>query len=215
MTLAHELGHAYHNHCQRGLEPLRRGAPSTLAETASIFCETLVAEATLRALSPAEQVPILEAQLCNATQACLDISSRFLFESAVFERRAGGELSADEFCQEMLAAQRDTYGEAVDPETYHRYMWLWKPHYYFAQDNFYNFPYAFGHLFGLGLYAIYLREDQAFVTRYRELLRSTAQDYAAPLAARFGIDITQPEFWRGSLRVVGEQVERFEGLPSD
>lgn len=211
-TLAHELGHGYHNHCQRGLPPLLRGAPSTLAETASIFCETLVAEATLQDADRDEQLAILEAQLCGATQVCVDISSRFQFESAVFERRGESELSADEFCALMKAAQADTYGDAVVEETYHPYMWLWKPHYYYHTENFYNFAYAFGHLFGLGLYAIYRREGRDFVPRYRELLRATAQDYAAPLAARFGIDITKPEFWRGSLAIVAQQCQRFENL---
>lgn len=211
-TLAHELGHGYHNHCQRGLEPLLRGAPSTLAETASIFCETLIAEAALKHAAHDEQLMILEAQLSNATQVCLDISSRFLFESQAFERRAVGELAADELCELMLAAQRETYGEAIDPATYHPYMWLWKPHYYSYEHNFYNFPYAFGHLFGLGLFALYQAEGAAFVPRYRELLRRTGQEYAAPLAAQFGIDITQRDFWRRSLSIVEAQVERFERL---
>ena len=211
-TVAHELGHGYHNHCQKGLAPLRRGAPSTLAETASIFCETLVAESTLNAASPAEQVAILETQLCGATQVCLDISSRFQFESAVFERRGASELSADDFCDIMLRAQADTYAEAIEPSTYHRYMWLWKPHYYSYEHNFYNFPYAFGHLFALGLFAIFRRQGADFVPRYQELLRATCQDYAAPLAQRFGIDITRREFWRESLDIIEGQVRRFESL---
>ncbi len=211
-TLAHELGHAWHNECQRGLEPLVRSAPSTLAETASIFCETLVAEAALEDASPDEQLAILEAQLCGATQVCLDISSRFQFESAVFERRPAGELSADEFCELMLEAQADAYGDAVAPETRHPYMWLWKPHYYAYEHNFYNFPYAFGHLFALGLFAIFRQEGAAFVPRYRDLLRSTGQEYAAPLARRFGIDITTPQFWRGSLQIIAAQLNRFESL---
>jgi pepF/M3 family oligoendopeptidase len=211
-TLAHELGHGYHNHCQKGLAPLVRGAPMTLAETASIFCETLIAESTLETASPAEQLAILEAQLCGATQVCLDITSRFQFESAVLERRADSELSADDFCQLMLQAQGDTYADAVEPSTYHRYMWLWKPHYYAFESNFYNFPYAFGHLFALGLFAIFRREGRAFVPRYQELLRSTGQDYAAPLAARFGIDITRPDFWRASLGIIEDQVRRFEAI---
>jgi pepF/M3 family oligoendopeptidase len=211
-TLAHELGHGYHNHCQRGLEMLRRGSPSTLAETASIFCETLIAEAAIAGAPPAEQLMILEAQLVGATQVCLDISSRFLFESAVFQRRPASELSPDEFCQLMLDAQRQTYADGVDESTYHPYMWLWKPHYYSHEWNFYNFPYAFGHLFGLGLYAVYQKEGQSFVPRYNELLRDTGQDWAAPLAKRFGIDITQLDFWRDSLRVIEKQVERYEAL---
>lgn len=213
MTLAHELGHGYHNHCQSGLPPLRRGAPSTLAETASIFCETLVAEATLETATSDEQVTILETQLCNASQVCLDISSRYFFETAVFAGREKSELSADELCELMLSAQQETYAEAVDPATYHRYMWLWKPHYYSHAHNFYNFPYAFGHLFSLGLYAIFRREGQPFVPQYQQLLRATAQDQAAPLAARFGIDIRQADFWRSSLQIIAGQVERFEKLP--
>jgi pepF/M3 family oligoendopeptidase len=211
-TLAHELGHGYHNHCQMGLEPLRRGAPSTLAETASIFCETLIAEATLPTASPEEQLMILEAQLSGATQVCLDISSRFLFESALFERRQSSELSADDLCELMLAAQRETYADAVEEATYHRYMWLWKPHYYAHSQNFYNFPYAFGHLFALGLYAIYRREGASFVPRYRQLLRLTGQYDAAPLAAEFGIDITTRDFWRQSLAVIAQQARRYDEL---
>ncbi len=211
-TLAHELGHGFHNHCQRGLEMLRRGSPMTLAETASIFCETLIAEAALVDGSPDEQLMILEAQLSGATQVCLDISSRYIFESAIFERRSSSEISPDEFCELMLDAQRQTYGDAIDPATYHRYMWLWKPHYYSHSHHFYNFPYAFGHLFGLGLYAIYQQQGKSFVPRYSELLRDTGQDFSAPLAKRFGIDITGQEFWRGSLIVIERQVERFERL---
>lgn len=211
-TLAHELGHGYHNHCQIGLTPLQRGTPSTLAETASIFCETLTCESALAEASSEEQLLILDAQLTNATQVCLDISSRFLFESAILSDRAKSELSPDDFCQRMQAAQRETYADAVDQASYHPYMWLWKPHYYQHEHNFYNFPYAFGHLFGLGLYAVYQRERESFVPRYKELLRATGQDYAAPLAARFGIDITQRDFWRRSLEVIAGQVRRFESL---
>ncbi len=211
-TLAHELGHAYHNHCQSGLQPLQRGSPMTLAETASIFCETLVTEAALAEATPAQQLGILELQLLGACQVCLDISSRYRFERAVFERRAERELDADEICGLMAEAQKDSYGDAVDPTTYNRYMWLWKPHYYSPGYHFYNFPYAFGHLFSLGLYAQFRREGKPFVPRYRELLRSTGMENAAPLAARFGIDIRKPDFWRSSLQVIGEQVDRYERL---
>lgn len=212
MTLAHELGHAWHNECQRGLPILRRGSPSTLAETASIFCETLIAESSLPTATPAEQLMILEAQLANAAQVCVDISSRYLFETAVLERRPQGEMSAAEFTDILHAAQRETYGDAVDPATYHPYMWLWKGHYYSHDENFYNFPYAFGHLFSLGLYAIFQKEGAAFVPRYNALLRDTATDFAAPLAERFGLNIRERDFWRGSLRVVARMVDHYETL---
>jgi oligoendopeptidase F len=183
-----------------------------LAETASIFCETLIAEAALPDATPADQLAILETQLCGATQVSVDILSRFHFESALFERRGTRELSADELCDMMLEAQRQTYADAVDPNTYQRYMWLWKPHYYAHTANFYNFPYAFGHLFSLGLYSIFRREGKNFVPQYQDLLHATNLDYAAPLAARFGIDITKADFWRGSLGIIADQVRRYGAL---
>ncbi len=209
-TLAHELGHAYHNHCQAGLPQLLRGSPMALAETASIFCETLISEAAIENSGPDDALGILESQLTASTQVCVDISCRFLFESRFFEQRAENELSPDTICELMLDAQRETYGDAIDESTYHRYMWLWKPHYYSQDANFYNFPYAFGLLFALGLYAIYRREGESFIPRYQQLLQDTGRDNAAPLAKRFGIDITQPDFWRESLGVVAEQVARYE-----
>jgi len=188
-TLAHELGHAYHNHCQAGLPQLLRGSPMALAETASIFCETLINEAAIEKAGPDDALAILESQLTAATQVCVDISSRFLFESRFFEHRADSELSADEISDLMLDAQRETFGDAIDESTYHRYMWLWKPHYYSLNANFYNFPYAFGQLFALGLYAIYRREGEAFLPRYKQLLRDTGCDNAAPLADARGADL--------------------------
>ena len=212
MTLAHELGHGFHTHCQRGLPMLRRGAPMTLAETASIFCETIVFEAAL-ADAPAEvKLPILETSLMGSTQVIVDIYSRYLFETEIIKKRAHAELSADDFCQMMLAAQKEAYGDALEPATLHPYMWLLKPHYYYPDLHFYNFPYAFGLLFGLGMYAIYQHEGAGFIPRYKELLRSTGEGKAADLAARFGIDVRKKEFWQGSLEIVGRQVEEYCGL---
>jgi len=212
VTLAHELGHAYHNRCQQGLPMLLRGSPMVLGETASIFCETLVFNAALEHCSADEQLAVLENQILGATQVTLDISSRFIFESEVVRRRAQAELSADDFCEIMLAAQEETYGEALEPEHRNPYMWLWKPHYYYGDLQFYNYPYAFGLLFGLGVYACYRQQGTAFIPRYRELLRSTGAGPAADLAGRFGIDIRARDFWRGSLDVIAAQVERFVAL---
>ncbi len=214
MTLAHELGHAYHNECQRNLPQLRRGAPMVLAETASIFCETLVFNAALATRPADELLGILENQLLGATQITVDIYSRYLFESEVVRRRAEAELSAEEFCEIMLRAQAETYGEALDPTHRNPYMWLWKPHYYYGDLHFYNYPYTFGLLFGLGVYARYQAEGAAFIPRYRELLRSTGAGPAAELAARFDIDIRSRGFWQGSLGVLAAQVERYCTLES-
>jgi len=209
-TVAHELGHGFHNYCMKGKRPLQRVTPMTLAETASTFCETIVTEAALAgAATPEDELAILETHLTGVTQTIVDISSRFIFEKEVFERRAKAELSADELCDIMLRAQKATYGDGLDERYLHPYMWTWKPHYYFANLNFYNFPYAFGLLFGTGLYAIFQQRGPAFVSDYKALLSSTGEAKAADLAARFGIDIRTPAFWRSSLAVLEKQIERY------
>jgi oligoendopeptidase F len=213
-TLAHELGHAYHNLTRAPRTPLQRRTPMTLAETASTFCETLVRDAALQEASKGEQVEILEAWLSGCTQIVIDISSRFLFESAVFERRLARELSVDELDELMLDAQRQTYGDGLDPERLHRKMWAAKPHYYSPDRSFYNYPYLFGLLFALGLYARYREEPEAFRAGYDDLLSATGMADAATLAQRFGIDLRSIDFWRSSLRVIREDVDRFEALVS-
>ena len=210
ITLAHELGHAYHNECQAGKMPLQRRTPMTLAETASIFNETIVTDAILaQAASPEEELGILETFLIGAAQVIVDIYSRYLFEKEVFERRAKAELSADDFCDIMLHAQQETYGDGLDPRHLNSYMWAWKPHYYSAGLSFYNYPYAFGLLFGLGLYAVYQERGKAFLPEYDALLRSTGEGTAADLAARFGLDIRQQAFWEGSLKVIEKRIARY------
>ena len=209
-TVAHELGHAFHNDCQVGKTPLQIVTPMTLAETASIFCETIITEAALAAASsPDEELAILEAFLIGATQVIVDITSRFLFEQEVFTRRVNSELSADDFCEIMVRFQKATYGEGLDENFLHPYMWAWKPHYYGPRLSFYNYPYAFGLLFGLGLYAIYRERGASFVPQYEELLASTGEADAAALAMRFGIDIRKPEFWQSSLSIIEQRIERY------
>lgn len=212
-TLAHELGHAYHNHCLRHQPMLLRETPMTLAETASIFCETIVTEAALAAAaSPAEALNILETSLIGSGQVIVDITSRFLFEQRVLERRASGDLTADDLCALMLECQSETYGDGLHPDHRHPYMWAWKPHYYYSGFAFYNYPYAFGQLFGLGLYALYQQRGPAFVADYTQLLASTGTAPAAELAARFGINIRETGFWANSLAVIAKQIEKYESL---
>ncbi len=212
-TIAHELGHAYHNETQKGKTPLQRRTPMTLAETASIMCETIVTDAALaQAASADEELAILETFLLNASQVIVDIYSRYLFETEVFQRREEAELSADDFCEIMTRAQKETYAEALDGNHLHRYMWTWKPHYYIPSLSFYNFPYAFGLLFGLGLYAIYQEQGADFLEDYDALLRGTGEADADELAARFGIDLKEPAFWQGSMKVIDERIHRYVSL---
>lgn len=208
-TLAHELGHAYHNLCLTDRTMLQRQTPMTLAETASIFCETIVQHAALAEASAHERVSLLEGSLQGICQVVVDITSRFLFEQKVFEGREKRDLSAKEFCQLMVQAQKDTYGDGLDEKQLHPYMWAVKPHYYSA-SSFYNFPYMYGLLFGLGLYSQYKKDPEAFKSRYDDLLSSTGLADAATLGKQFGIDVRTPEFWRSSLDVIREQIVMFE-----
>ncbi len=211
-TIAHELGHAFHNECayQAGKTEIQQDTPMTLAETASIMCETIVMEAVLaQATDPQEELAILETRLIGDAQVIVDIYSRFLFEKEVFERREKSELSAEDLCDIMDRAQAATYGDGLDENYRHKYMWTWKPHYYYPGLSFYNFPYAFGLLFGLGLYAIYQQRGEAFVEDYKNLLASTGEAPAADLAARFGIDIRSRKFWEDSLAVIGKKIDRY------
>ena len=211
-TLAHELGHAFHNECayQTGKTPIQQNTPMTLAETASIMCETIATEAVLQQVSDSQEVlSVLEAQMNNASQVVVDIYSRYLFEKEVFERREKAELSADELCEIMERAQKATYGNGLDDKYLQKFMWTWKPHYYSSGFSFYNYPYTFGLLFATGLYAIYQKRGDEFVQDYKDLLASTGEDTAARLAQRFGIDITKRKFWDDSLAIIGKRVDRY------
>jgi pepF/M3 family oligoendopeptidase len=211
-TLAHELGHGYHNECLKDRTPLLRATPMTLAETASIFCETIVFNAALAKADAKEALGIIETSLLGSCQVVVDILSRYLFETRVFERRAKSELTSGDLCALMTEAQKETYGDALDPERLHPYMWAVKGHYYSAEMGFYNYPYAFGLLFGLGLYSIYRARGEAFCAEYDELLSSTGLGKAAELAARFKIDIRSQGFWDGALDEVRKLIARYETL---
>ncbi len=209
-TVAHELGHAFHNECQVGKTMLRTRTPMTLAETASIFNETIITNAALeQASSQEEELAILETWLIGSTQVIVDITSRFLFEKEIFERREKSELSADDFCEIMLRYQKATYGDGLDDRYLDKYMWAWKPHYYSPDFAFYNYPYAFGLLFGLGLYAIYHERGPSFIQDYEALLASTGEATPAELAARFSIDIRKRDFWQGSLKLIEQRIARY------
>ncbi len=205
-TLAHELGHAYHNFRLSSRPPLLRETPMTLAETASIMNETVITRAALAETEGEDALAILDSWLAGAAQAVVDIHSRFLFESQVFERRSARELSPEEFSEAMLEAQKLAYGDAL--ASYHRYMWAVKPHYY--GRDYYNYPYTFGLLFGLGLYRAYRESPLDFQEEYDRLLADTGVAGALELAARFGFNLEEEDFWADSLALLAEDVGRFE-----
>ena len=208
-TIAHELGHAWHNRCLAGLPYVMINTPMPLAETASIFNETMLAHQVLKNATEEEQFTLLESSLMESTQTCVDILSRYLFETEVIDTRADHAMTVDELKDCMLRAQDATYGDGLDKEIRHPYMWACKSHYYSSGLNFYNCPYAFGELFGKGVFAQYLKEGESFLPRYCQLLRSCGSASIADVAASVGIDVRDPAFWRASLEVIRGEIDRF------
>jgi len=211
-TVAHELGHAYHHEVLKDEPSLARQYPMTLAETASIFAETVVFNQAYQEAPAEERLPILETYLSGATQVIVDILSRFQFESGVFEKRKEGELGSEEFCSLMTDAQKATYGDALDPEALHPYMWAVKGHYYIPSLDFYNFPYAFGQLFGTALYGLYQERGASFAEDYRTILSLTGLAEAEEVTARAGFDITGKEFWQSGVDTLARWVGEYEKL---
>ncbi len=207
---AHELGHSYHNMRLAARTAMQRDVPMSLAETASIFCETLFVHVGLQHASGADRLAMLDADLCGATQTVVDIHTRVLFETAVFERRATRTLGVNELNELMLDAQRQAFGASVHEDTLHPYMWAVKQHYY--TSNYYNWQYTFGLLFGLGLFAHYLKDPATFRSEYDEMLSRAGMDTADELAARFGIDLTDIAFWRSSIDVLHGRIDQYERL---
>ena len=211
-TLAHELGHGWHNRCMAGLPYMMTDEPMPLAETASIFNETMLSWQVLSSCSPEERLYLLENGLMEATQTVVDIYSRFLFEQEVIDTRADHAMSVEELKAAMLRAQEASYGDGLDPEIRHPYMWACKSHYYYSGYNFYNFPYAFGLLFGKGVFARYLEKGPAFAEDYCRLLRSCGSAPVADVAASVDIDVRDPAFWRSSLEVIRKDIDEFVKL---
>ena len=208
VTLAHELGHAFHNQCIDSHRVLNHDYSMPLAETASTFNECIIMNAAIKAAKDdGERLALIESQLQDVTQVICDIYSRYRFESMVFEKRKEEFLHSGALCELMTEAQKRSYGDGLDENVMHPYMWVCKSHYY--GPTFYNFPYAFGALFARGLYAQYERDGAAFVPKYKRLLYTTAVATAEDTAKVAGIDLTDKEFWRSALQMVADQIDLF------
>ena len=208
VTLAHELGHAWHNECIKEHRPLNHDYSMPLAETASTFNECVVmASAIKKASDNQEKLALIESQLQDATQIICDIYSRFRFEKSVFEKRPEEFMHADTLCALMTDAQKASYGDGLDESTLHPFMWVCKGHYY--GPTYYNFPYAFGGLFARGLYAQYEQEGEAFIPKYTKLLYTTPVATAEDTAKVAGIDLTDKAFWMGALQTIADQIDLF------
>ena len=208
-TVAHELGHAYHHDILKDTPHILRTYPMTLAETASIFCENLVLNGAAEQFAGREKLNAMEIFLADSTQVIVDILSRFIFESEVFKIREKKELSADELNGIMINAQKTTYGDALNEKELHPYMWAAKGHYYRSELAFYNFPYAFGLLFGIGLYSQFKKNSIGFVDKYRSILKETGKKSAVDITRDVGFDIEKPDFWMSGLDIIRDRIDQF------
>ena len=212
VTLAHELGHAYHGLHIENHRPLNQDYSMPVAETASTFNENIIMNTAIKEASDEEKIALIESQLQDTTQIIVDIYSRYLFETAVFENREQSFMFSKDLEEMMLSAQKEAYGDGLDQSYLHPYMWACKPHYYSTGLSFYNFPYAFGGLFSKGLYAIYQEQPEGFVEKYQELLRATTVSSVEDTAKVLGVDVSTPEFWKKALAEVAESIEAFIAL---
>lgn len=215
VTLAHELGHGYHGFVLKDESILNSDYPMPLAETASTFCETVIMKSALEDANKEEKLFLLESSLLNASIVIVDIYSRFLFEKELFRRRKSHSLSVEEIKGIMMDSQNKAYGDSLNPDYLHPYMWLNKPHYYYAERNFYNFPYAFGLLFAKGLYSEYLENKSTFVEDYDYLLSLTGKMKITDVARQVNIDVTKPDFFKQALDLIQEDIDEFIQLSAE
>ena len=214
-TLAHEMGHAWHDHLLGGLRPWVAESPMTLAETASIFAEHLLAEGIQGdpGVPPEQKLLMLDEYLTGAAVTILDITVRFRFERNFHEERRRGEVSAARLKELMAAAQREVFGDALEPGGEDPLFWASKLHFYLAATPFYNYPYTFGFLMARTLFTRFKAEGQAFLPRYEAFLRLTGSDTAEGVARRsLGADIGKPEFWEAAIKSLSGELARYKEL---
>jgi len=214
-TLAHELGHTFHSYLMRDMRPWASDYPMTLAETASTFAENVVTSAALEnpETSREHRISILDQRLQDSTAFLLNIPMRFDFECALYDARKDGELSVGALKDLMLEAQRKNYGESLAHDQLDPWFWASKLHFYITEVSFYNFPYTFGYLFSLGIFARFLKEGSSFLPNYEKLLRFTGSAPAEVVAKEtLGVDLEGPEFWNASIDLVENDWKAFSAL---
>ncbi|MDQ0193660.1 M3 family oligoendopeptidase [Paenibacillus wynnii] len=208
-VLAHEIGHAYHSSCLSDEKMINTDYPTPIAETASIFCETIVNHELLRLAPREDGVSLLERSISDAGYFVVDFYGRYLFENQLYEKRKHGTLSVEELNELMLACMQEAYGQSIDPATIHPYMWINKVGYYMSGNEFLNFPYSFGLLFSKGLYAQYKKQGRDFVARYHTFLSATSKNNIVDAAKLMEIDVHSLQFWKDALALIAEEIEDF------
>ena len=214
-TLAHEIGHGFHAYVMKGMRPLARRYPMTLAESASTFAELILSESMLGqdGLDDVSRARLLSAALSDAVTFLLDITTRLRFEEAFYTQRQKGEVSADELDALMCGAQRRVFGDVLAEGGEDPQYWSSKLHFFISTISFYNFPYTFGYLLSRGLRAMHASEGDAFLPKYEAFLRQTGSGFAHEVAKEtLGRDLESPEFWSEAITSLTPQLEELEGL---
>lgn len=211
ITLAHEIGHAYHFSCMKGQPAMFFDYPMTLAETASTFAETIVKQDIIKKASGFSKIQALELDLQDASQVLVDILSRFYFERSVFSERSKSELNSEDFCRLMKKAQNGSYGSGLGTEK-HEYMWAVKSHYYSTGFDFYNYPYAFGQLFAMSLYEQYKEKGDSFTKIYPEILSKTGNMSCEDLCRIADLDIQDEKTWSKAISIYTKEIDEFVSL---
>lgn len=208
-TLAHELGHGFHQQVMKNLPPLSQRYAMNVAETASTFAEMIVSEAAVKqAQNPDEKLALLEDKIQRSVAFYMNIHARFLFETRFYEERAKGLVGVDRLNELMVEAQKEAYCGALG--SYHPHFWASKLHFYITGVPFYNFPYTFGYLFSAGIYSAALQEGTSFEDRYVALLEDTGRMKVEDLARKhLGVRLEQPEFWQQALDLSVQDVNEF------
>lgn len=211
-TLAHELGHGFHTYAMRELPLLNRNYAMNVAETASTFAEMIVSDASVKnAQSKEEKIALLEDKIQRTVALLMNIRARFLFETRFYEERKNGMVSKDRLNQLMEEAQKEAYGDALGQ--YHPSFWASKLHFYITGVPFYNFPYTFGYLFSLGIYAEAIKEGKGYKEKYIALLKDTASMKVEDLAKKhLNVDLTKPDFWEKAVQLCIDDIEEFLAL---
>lgn len=214
-TLAHELGHAYHQHVMNDEEIFNQNYGMNVAETASTFAEMIVADALVQnASSKEEKIALLADKIQRGVAFFMNIHARFLFETRFYEQRKAGLLDADQLSALMKEAQEEAFCGVLDE--YHPHFWVSKLHFYITGVPFYNFPYTFGYMFSTGIYALAVKEGQSFADKYDALLQDTGKMTVEELASKhLNVDLTLPDFWEGAMSLVVDDVKQFLELTAE
>lgn len=207
IVLAHEIGHAYHSSCLGHQTMLNTDYPVPIAETASIFCETIMNNSLIEQLSAEDYIDVAEKRIADSAYYVVEMYARYLFEIRLYEHRKQGALSVEQLNELMIGALKEAYGDNIDIASLNPYMWGCKLGYFLSGNEFCNFPYTFGVLFSKGLYSEYLQKKEGFAALYKKFLGISSTNDIVELSKTINIDVHSVEFWKNALKLIKKDVE--------